>query len=70
MQPKSGKKVKAADDDTISIYIFGMEEAKYADKAKKNGGVVNYADLTKHYGECRHELEVRPGYRKQRDVLA
>ena len=40
----------AEDDDTISVYVFGEDEAELENEARKNGGFLNYEDLAHQYG--------------------
>jgi len=38
------------DDDTISVYVFGEEEAELENEARKNDGFLKYEHLAKQYG--------------------
>ena len=54
MQPlppiAEGRSVQQQDDDTISVYVFGEDEAELENEARKNGGFLNYEHLASHYG--------------------
>ena len=49
---------RGVDDDTVSLFVFGLDEDKLADEASKNNGVVSYDYLTKeHY--AKEDISVR-----------
>jgi len=37
-------------DDTISIYVFGEDEAELEDEARKHGGFLKHEHLARQYG--------------------
>ena len=45
-----GRSLKQQDDDTISVYVFGEDEAELENEARENGGFLKYEHLASHYG--------------------
>jgi len=39
------------DDDTISVYVFGEDEADLENEARENGGFLRYEHLASHFGD-------------------
>ena len=39
------------DDDTISVYVFGEDEAELENEARKHGGFLQYEHLANQYGD-------------------
>lgn len=47
---KSSKRKTVDKEDTVSLFVFGEEEANLENVASKNGGVINYDHLKELYG--------------------